>query len=256
MDDQYQLLTPEHVELSYDLAGLGSRFVAALVDALIQLVLFVLVGVAALVSAGTLMVLLASLSAPGQAALAAWMIGGGLALLFLILWGYYIFFELVWNGQSPGKRLVHIRVMREDGYPVGFLDSVVRNLVRVVDFLPAYYVIGLTVMLLDRRWRRLGDYAAGTVVVKERSYSAVGQLLPPAPASGARRVEGADRLAARDRALVREFLLRRASLLAERRQALAAELAESMAARLSCDRSGLDDEAFLEAIAGGMMNEE
>lgn len=250
MDDQYQLLTPENVEFSYDLAGPGSRFVAALVDIFIQSVIFALVGVATLVGAGTLGVLAASVFAPNRAVLAAWMIGGGLILMFLILWGYYIFFEVVWNGQSPGKRLFHIRVIREDGYPVTFFDSVVRNLVRVVDFLPVYYVVGFTVMLLNRRWKRLGDFVAGTVVVKERGHGV--EPLWPAPdtsATAPARLDCARRLSAEDYATIREYLARAPSLPPERRRELAADLARAFATRLACVRGDLEDEAFLAALS-------
>jgi uncharacterized RDD family membrane protein YckC len=249
-DDEYRLLTPENVEFSYDVAGLGTRFVAAMVDTLIQTVLFAVVAVSTLVAAGTT-ALLARLAGPSQPTLVAWIIGGGLLLLFLVLWGYYVFFELAWGGQSPGKRLVHVRVIREDGYPVGFLESMVRNLVRVVDFLPAYYVIGMTVMLLNPRAKRLGDLVAGTVVVKEQRFASVDQLVAPSRSRGeATRVLSA-RLAPREYALVREFLLRRGGLPNERRRALAGELALGLAERSGIDRDGLEDEAFLEALAEG-----
>lgn len=251
LERAYTLLTPENVEVTYEIAGLGSRFVAAVVDGLIQGVLFVLVAVATLVAAGTTFAVLRELAVPGQATLVAWMLGGGLLLLFLVLWGYYLFFELVWAGQSPGKRLARIRVIREDGYPVGFLESLVRNLVRVVDFLPAYYVIGTTVMLLNPRAKRLGDFVAGTLVVKERSLASLDQLTHdarPRPEAG---IALASSLTPQDYALVREFLLRRQALPAERRRALAAQLAASLAPRARLERGDLDDEAFLEALAEG-----
>jgi hypothetical protein len=88
-------------------------------------------------------------------------------LNFAILWGYYLIFELGWQGQTPGKRLTRIRVVKLDGSAPGFLEVAIRNLVRIVDFLPSAYALGLIVMFLSRQARRLGDYAAGTLVVYE-----------------------------------------------------------------------------------------
>src|SRR4029078_5649079 len=81
--------------------------------------------------------------------------------------GYYMVFEILWNGQTPGKRLVGVRVMRENGYPIRPVDAVIRNLVRIVDWLPATYGIGVLTMLLNKRSKRLGDFASGTIVVRE-----------------------------------------------------------------------------------------
>ena len=86
---------------------------------------------------------------------------------FLVTAGYYILFEIIWSGQTPGKRLLGVRVMRENGYPIRPVDAVMRNLVRIVDWLPAYYAIGVVSMLLNKRSKRLGDFAAGTIVVRE-----------------------------------------------------------------------------------------
>jgi hypothetical protein len=88
---------------------------------------------------------------------------------FIFLWGYYIFFEMAWNGQSPGKRMAKLRVICVDGRPVTLPESLVRNLVRLVDFLPGFYGVGVVTMFIQPQSRRLGDLAAGTLVVHERS---------------------------------------------------------------------------------------
>src|SRR5690606_14075457 len=106
-------------------------------------------------------------------------------LNFLIFWGYYVLFEYLWNGQTPGKRLVKIRVARTDGNPAGFVEVVIRNLVRVVDFLPTGYGLGLLVMFFSPQARRLGDFAAGTLVVKERSDVDLRALSPPSALAAA-----------------------------------------------------------------------
>ena len=86
---------------------------------------------------------------------------------FALQWGYYMIFEIATNGQSPGKRVLGLRVIKAQGYPISFSDSAIRNIVRIVDMLPFAYGVGLLTMLLNKNWQRLGDLAAGTLVVKE-----------------------------------------------------------------------------------------
>lgn len=95
-----------------------------------------------------------------------WLAAFGGVVVFVLFWGYYIVFEVTTNGQSLGKRVLGLRVIKEGGYPVTFADSAIRNLVRIVDFLPFCYGVGLLSMLINRDWRRLGDLAAGTLVIK------------------------------------------------------------------------------------------
>ena len=102
--------------------------------------------------------------------------GGGALLIglftlavFLVTAGYFMLFEILWSGQTPGKRLVGVRVIRENGYPIRPIDAVIRNLVRVVDWLPGIYGVGVLTMLLNKRSKRLGDFASGTIVVREGS---------------------------------------------------------------------------------------
>ena len=106
-----------------------------------------------------------------------------------MIWGYFVFFEVIWHGQTPGKRWVGLRVIKEGGYPLGFVDSVIRNVVRLADFLPAYYMLGAIVMFIDPRSRRLGDLAAGTLVVRERREFTPASLVAESPAGqGAGRI--------------------------------------------------------------------
>lgn len=156
MAEDYYLTTPEAITIEYDVAGIGTRFLAAFVDFLVWLVvqIAVFIGALALYSLG------------GVARSTALILG--LTLSFILFWGYFIVFETVWSGQTPGKRALKIRVIRTSGYPIGFLDVVIRNLIRLVDFLPGFYGLGILVMFISPQARRLGDYAAGTIVVKER----------------------------------------------------------------------------------------
>jgi uncharacterized RDD family membrane protein YckC len=163
--DEFDLIeTPENVELRRRLAGIGSRFMAGLIDALIILLL----------DAALALVLLGVLWATVfdytdlAGALGTWLYAALILVFFVIYWGYYVLAEMLTNGQSPGKRAMKIRVVKQDGGPITFLDVAIRNLLRVVDGMPgvAYAVAGL-VMFFTKRTQRLGDLAAGTVVVAE-----------------------------------------------------------------------------------------
>ncbi|MFN8501742.1 RDD family protein [Kouleothrix sp.] len=251
MDDRYFIDTPENIEFAYDIAGIGSRFLAAIADTLLigiaQVAIFLLIG---LVSSAS-----GIASSLGGGVLLAF----GTLLAFVVLWGYYIVFELVWNGQSPGKRLVGLRVVREGGRPITFAGSAIRNLIRIVDFLPALYGLGVVVMFIDRRARRLGDLAGGTLVVKERrnvtlaSLTAPSAGVLPAPRPGEPLPEPSmpniELLNDRDYTLIQEFLQRRSELGGDARKRLGAQLAAGMQARLGLEAAG-DPERFLQDIAG------
>jgi len=168
-DDFLRIDTPENVVFDYDVAGIGSRFLAALVDT-------ILIGVLQIVINLTLLFLLSLLfgglvegDSVGDRAAIGWLLGLVVLVSFAFLWGYYIFFEMIWNGQSPGKRWVGLRVIRLDGTPITLTESIIRNLVRLVDFLPAYYGLGVIVMFINDRARRLGDLAAGTLVIRDQA---------------------------------------------------------------------------------------
>ncbi|MBN1977042.1 MAG: RDD family protein [Anaerolineae bacterium] len=163
IDYHLSIDTPENVIFDYNVSGIGSRFLAALVDTLIIIILQIIVLLAAIL-AMTPSINLAS----WDSTVPAWVFAVLGLISFALLWGYYIFFEVLWNGQSPGKRWIGLRVIRTDGTPITFTESTIRNLVRLVDFLPAYYGIGVVTMFIDAQSRRLGDLAAGTLVVYDR----------------------------------------------------------------------------------------
>ncbi len=166
MTETLNIDTPENVVFGYSVAGIGSRFMAALVD---TLVIVVLEGLAYLL---IFLILLRDLAG----AWPSWLIGIVGFIAFSLLYGYYIFFELVWNGQSLGKRWVGLRVIKSDGMPITLAESLVRNLVRIIDFLPLLYGVGVVVMFIDSQSRRLGDLAAGTLVVLDRGSIALPDL--------------------------------------------------------------------------------
>ncbi|HNB52611.1 MAG TPA: RDD family protein [Anaerolineales bacterium] len=164
--DTLHIETPENVAFGYTIAGIGSRFLAALVDTILIGLLQVIVLLVALALA-RLLLPAGAMDLDGENPFLAWIIGIAGLISFAFLWGYYIFFEMLWNGQTPGKRRASIRVIRVDGTPITLTESIIRNLVRLIDFLPAYYGVGVVTMFVNEQSRRLGDLAAGTLVVRE-----------------------------------------------------------------------------------------
>jgi uncharacterized RDD family membrane protein YckC len=169
--EEYTIDTPENVSFGYEVAGIGNRFIGALIDTILLALAYILIYVVVVVILAVANQLDNALFV-GLVEELSWFGGVVLAfstlLTFLLVWGYYILFELNWNGQTPGKRFARIRVVRMDGNPAGLVEIVVRNLVRIIDFLPVAYGVGFVTMFCNRHARRLGDFAAGTLVVKDR----------------------------------------------------------------------------------------
>jgi uncharacterized RDD family membrane protein YckC len=241
--------TPENVVFGYDVAGIGSRFLAALVDSLIIVAALVVVNLAGALIANYFIRPLFD----DDDAVTAWLIGAAGLLAFAVLWGYYMFFELVWNGQSPGKRLAGLRVIRADGTPITLTESIIRNLVRLVDFLPGYYGLGVVVMFIDGRSRRLGDLAAGTLVVRDRGpvtlASVVERSAPPPPTyvpTSYTTQWPLERLTAADQALAQDFVRRRGQL--TNRAALALRLAQTIAQHLELPAAAVPAAAAEEVV--------
>jgi uncharacterized RDD family membrane protein YckC len=171
LHEEYTIDTPENVTFGYTIAGIGSRFIGALVDTGLLVLALLLLNIA-------ISLLLAWLadSTPPQPIDAEptpdWIAGLLVAVYALInfgiIWGYYLAFELLWNGQTPGKRLANTQVVRANGAPAEFAEVAIRNVVRIIDFLPFAYAIGFVVMFSNRRSRRLGDFAANTLVIKRQ----------------------------------------------------------------------------------------
>ncbi len=175
MSDIYKVVTPENIELDYEIAGIGSRFLALFIDMFIQTSL--LLGLLFLFDLLKLNNLESKITELSTSITGAILIG----LLFVILIGYYIILETVMNGQTIGKKIVNIRVRKEGGYAPSFWDILLRNIIRLADFFPSFYGTGLIVMFLNKKSKRLGDYAAGTIVVKEISRRKIDQFLNEQP---------------------------------------------------------------------------
>jgi uncharacterized RDD family membrane protein YckC len=166
-EDVLIIETPERVPLHFALASIGNRFIACAIDHALQVVTIILMAIGFTV--------LANYSSLGAQVSNTpnWVKALLIVIVFLIVSGYFAFFEWIWNGQTPGKRWLKLRVIREDGRPVTFWEASVRNLLRTFDMMPApFYSIGLISVFISSSDQRVGDMVAGTVVVREREAEA------------------------------------------------------------------------------------
>jgi uncharacterized RDD family membrane protein YckC len=233
-EDRHTISTPEGVELAVPLAGIGSRFMAVLIDGLIQGVGLVATVVLALAVAG------------GTGAL----IAAGVAQLAFVL-GYEVLFEVLGGGRTLGKRAVGLRVVTTAGAPVGLRASLIRNVIRLLEAAPPlFYLPAIVSVLATRDNQRLGDLAAGTLVVREPT------RIPAAAPASARPVDPAGYatwdvtgIGEQETIAVRAFLERRGQLRPAARRSIAAELAGKLRPLVAGARAGLDDDTFLELLA-------
>jgi uncharacterized RDD family membrane protein YckC len=247
-EDKVTIPTPEGVEVEMTLAGIGSRFIAQLIDWLIKFAIMFALIMALFGFSG----LPGDIEADGDAALV------GLAVLlvaiFLINFGYDVLFETLAAGRTPGKRWTGLRVVKVGGSPVGFMSSAVRNLLRLVDILPGAYGIGLIAIVATRLNQRLGDIAAGTVVVRERRQTVPSpgpQSLFNAPAPSPVEDLGTWDVSAitqEELATIRRFLDRRHELTPTARANLAADLANRIRQKVA-GAPMLTAESFLEQVS-------
>jgi uncharacterized RDD family membrane protein YckC len=229
--------TPEQIALEFPLASAGSRFLALAIDTLVQLAGFIVLGIlaATAISLGPI-----GVPWPGP-----WVLAALVLVAFLLYYGYYAAFETLWNGQTPGKRAIRLRVITTSGRPISAYDALLRNLLRIVDQLPGIYTVGLISIFLTERNQRLGDLAADTVVVHEQP---IARHELPFETKGVRR--GASRLTAQEITVIETFLARRDSLPDHLRSQTARTLAGRVRSRLELPPEHPErDETLLEEIA-------
>jgi uncharacterized RDD family membrane protein YckC len=238
-EDRISIPTPEGVDVDLVLAGLGSRLVAALLDTSI---------IGGIVLALWLIGAAAGAGAEGDGGFVA---AGLVVVSFVVLFGYDVVFETLASGRTPGKRAAGLRVVRLGGEPPGFLTAAVRNLLRLIDILPGFYAVGAVSILASRHNQRLGDHAAGTLVVRERLASSAARVPPPADWTAADRLAAWDVSAITPYELVtvRRFLERRHDLQPVPRARLAAELAERLRPKVIGAPPAAAPEEFLEDLA-------
>lgn len=247
MDRDLDVRTPESIALTYHLAGLGSRFLALAIDMAIQGIVAwaLLLG---LVMAASRMAL-AGKPPPlsgNEKVVEAIAIALLVTIVFAIFFGYFIAFEALWSGRTPGKKIVGVRVVRDGGYPIDFAAALIRNLIRVGEALVGAYGLSAIAMLVSPENKRLGDIAAGTIVVRESRLAlpaVTAETAMPEPSYGATRY-----LSGEERALVKRFLERRDGLAPAQRRDLALRLADRIRPRLPADLRRIDDESLLERL--------
>ena len=242
--DKLTIETPEQTALEFPLAGIGSRFLALAADTL-------------LLTAGAFIVVLVfalsaiSLSLFSKVA-GIWTFAIGVFLLFSLQFGYFALFETLWNGQTPGKRWTHLRVIKDSGRPISAYDAILRNLLRIVDSLPTMYATGLITMLISKENKRVGDYAAGTVVIHEKPLQGVNAIWQQSATAGQTiHTSGTlPQLTVEELQLVETFLDRRGSLDPHVRRVMAHQIVDRLAERWPITAEDRTDvEKFLEATA-------
>jgi uncharacterized RDD family membrane protein YckC len=246
--------TPEQIDLHFNLAGIGSRFVAVLLDQLIIGGAYFVIGFAALI-------VLSALGASHKLdSLTTWFLAVLIFLAFAIFWGYFALFEAWWHGQTPGKRVMKLRVIKDSGRQITLFEALARNLLRAVDYFPSMYLTGVITMLCNKRNKRLGDFVAGTLVVHERVeeqpllfQSSMNATQPtdawreqtPAmfPADAVAKLNGQDLL------VIETFFSRMLDLQLDTRAAIAYRIAGQMGAKMGVVMPEGNPERALESIA-------
>jgi uncharacterized RDD family membrane protein YckC len=247
LSDKHTIETPEQMPLEFTVAGIGSRFLALAIDTLLQIGvgLLLLIVVAVLGSTGALL---------GLRAHILWLLALAGAIIFLLMYGYFACFEILWSGQTPGKRMIGIRVVKDSGRPLTPSETIGRNLLRIVDQLPAFYAVGVLVALMNAQNKRLGDFIAGSMVVRESSMAAIKPIWqsvqsPSEHPAGAARLSTAA-LSMEELALIDTFLQRRHDLAPDVRSRMAGKILDQLKGKLAAGaQEGLSPESLLEALA-------
>jgi uncharacterized RDD family membrane protein YckC len=271
--DQLNIDTPELVAIQMPLAGIGSRFIALLIDTLIWAAGLVVLGLVLWAFQPALQAF-SSLSYQ-------WTVAIFTLSIFLLNWGYFTLFEAFWHGRTPGKRIARIRVIQRSGRAIGIFESMARNFIRYVDQIPFFYAVGVVAVFATRQHQRLGDLAAGTLVVRDREQetplwahtgapadrsSSVGwgsgtrtftasafaqaNAIPEPHQAVALSSSGIARLASSDLEVLEGFFARRLDLPLPTRQLLAQRIADAIQTKSGLEQPpGVSVETFLEATA-------
>ena len=257
--DQLNIDTPELVAIEMPLAGIGSRFIAVLIDTLIWAAGLIVLGL-------VLWAFKPALQAFSNLSY-QWTVAVFTITIFLLNWGYFTLFEAFWHGRTPGKRVARIRVIQQSGRAIGIFESMARNFIRYVDQIPFFYAVGVIAVFATRQHQRLGDLAAGTLVVRDheqetplwgdtgtRTFTSPDfpqpSAIPEPHASVALSSNGIARLSASDLEVLEGFFARRLDLPLPTRQLLAQRIAEAIRAKSGLEMPpDVSVETFLEATA-------
>jgi len=241
VDRRVTVATPEGVDLELVLAGLGSRFLARLFDTVIQVGAIIALALALAALTGSV------------GGTSGWLAAAYAVLVFGVLFGYDLVFEALGSGRSPGKRAAGIRVVGAQGEPIGFLTAAIRNALRLFDFLPAFYFVAIVAVLTTDRNQRVGDVAAGTLVVREK-FGGYARTPPRIEAPITVPLEtvavwDVTAISATELAAIRQFLARRLDLPWHIRIHLASDLVARLAPKLAGVPLDAHPEFVLEGVA-------
>lgn len=248
--NRFTLHTPESVELEFTLAGIGNRAYALLIDYIFLGLILIVFLVGALIFNSVLLETIANLVGSTNG-LELWSIAVQGLIAFVIYVGYFVFFETVWSGQTPGKRYVKIRVIRDDGRPVRLQQSTLRALLRPFDEL---FFIGVFLIVFNQREKRLGDLVAGTLVIQEEQTvkAAAFKVSTSAKSLAKKLLTDADIscLLPEDFAVIREYLQRREAMIPNARNELSKQLATQVKQIIRLEKlpAKVDANVFLEAV--------
>jgi len=231
-EDHRTISTPEGVQLALPLAGIGSRFMALLIDLLIGGVVITVV-------------ILGTLAAVGD--VAAEIVAACAFLLIIVV--YNVGFEVFGGGRTIGKRATGLRVVTDGGAQVGLRASLIRNFMRLLEGVATSYIPAMISVLATRNNQRLGDLAAGTLVVRDQRTASVVAPSPPHVAPERFANWDVTGIGEQEASAVRAFLERRSALRPGARRTLAAQLAGQLRPLVAGVRPGLEDETFLEHLA-------
>ena len=234
--------TPEQIALEFPLAGVGSRGLALCIDTLIQVIVALIVAV----------IVMLALPDLGRTWVAAknWVTAIAWFILFCLYWGYFAVFEILWNGQTPGKRQAKIRVISASGRPITAFEGIARNIMRAIDSL-GLYAVGCIASAIDKRNRRLGDMVAGTVVVHEVEEQSVSYWYGQEKSASVPAVnQPVTALTAQEFQLIEAFLARRLDIPNLQRLQSAQTIADRIGTHLNVPKAERPvDEAFLEEVS-------
>jgi uncharacterized RDD family membrane protein YckC len=248
--ETFAIRTPEYVRFQYVLAGLGSRATAFLLDTAIRVLFILCIFLGAVLVSEWLpalipMDLFRKLSK-------TWIMALGVLAYGVVDLGYFLFFEALWSGQTPGKRQQHLRVIKSNGQPIGWIESSIRNILRAVDILLGFYPVGLVVMFVSKSNQRLGDYAAGTIVIVERRGKVPNSRTGLRPSANLKYPEiqsHVTQLKAQHYQVLRSFLERREAMDETHRRQLARMLVRQLMEHWKIrPRFDVSNEVFLEEI--------
>lgn len=246
-DRQLIINTPEQVSLHFEVAGIGSRFMAFLIDSLVQAIGFLAIF---LLGLATFAAFFSSFERFASKWIMAILIFAG----FFLYWGYFALFESLWHGQTPGKRYVGIRVVKDSGRGITAAEAMTRNFLRAVDSLPAMYVFGLITMLISKEKKRIGDYVAGTIVVHEKVADEKEMSFQPLAETPIVQ-DWALKLTTQDLELIESFLQRRYTLEQGPRYVTGVNIADHLKRKSGATQEATEStDDFLERVATSIRN--